>query len=65
MPTAQCACEQRRPHPAHSPSLARYGKDLMANLEAQKPLLRKRAEQAKRERRTARQQRCDRLRAAR
>lgn len=37
----------------------------MANLEAQKPLLRKRAEQAKRERRTARQQRCDRLRAAR
>lgn len=36
----------------------------MANLEAQKPLLRKRAEQAEQERRAARQQRCDRLRAA-
>lgn len=38
--------------------LPRYGKDLMARLDAQKPLLMKEAEQRERERRAVRQQRC-------
>ena len=52
-----CCCDRHLLVHVH-PLFPRYGKDLMANLEAQKPQLRKQAEQAERERRAARQQRC-------
>ncbi len=60
-----CLCHQRSPSAVGTQlhrcltvlPFSRYGKELMASLEAQKPLLRKQAEQAGRERRAARQQR--------